>query len=73
MRNFLDCVASRGRPVADIEEGHLSTALCELGNISQKLGRSLTWDAEKEQVVGDEEANKLLRREYRKPWVYPEP
>jgi predicted dehydrogenase len=72
MKNFLECVASRERPVADIEEGHISTALCELGNLSQQLGRSLTWDAEKEQVVGDEEATKLLRREYRKPWVYPE-
>ena len=72
MRNFLDCVASREKPVADIEEGHLSTSLCELGNIAQKLGRSLIWDGDKEQVVGDEEANKLLRREYRKPWVYPE-
>jgi hypothetical protein len=71
MRNFLECVASRGRPVADIEEGHVSTALCELGTISQTLGRSLVWDAEKEQVVGDEEANKHLRRAYRKPWVYP--
>jgi predicted dehydrogenase len=71
MKNFLDCVASRERPVADIEEGFLSTALCQLGTISQTLGRSLTWDGEKEQVVGDEEANKLLRREYRKPWVYP--
>jgi predicted dehydrogenase len=72
MKDFLDCVATRGRSVADIEEGHISTALCELGNISQALGRSLTWDAEKDQVVGDEDANKLLRREYRKPWVYPE-
>lgn len=71
MRNFLDCVASRARPVADIEEGHISTSLCELGNISQSLGRTLTWDAEREQIVGDDEANKLLRREYRKPWIYP--
>lgn len=71
MKNFLECVASRAKPVADIEEGHVSTALCELGNISQTLGRSLTWDADREQVAGDEEANKLLRREYRKPWVYP--
>jgi predicted dehydrogenase len=71
MKNFLDCVASRERPVADIEEGHMSTALCELGNLSQKLGRSLTWDARKEQVVGDEEANKGLRRKYREPWEYP--
>ena len=71
MRNFLHCVASRARPVADIEEGQISTSLCQLGNISQALGRSLTWDADKEQVEGDEEANKRLQREYRKPWVYP--
>jgi predicted dehydrogenase len=71
MRNFLKCVASRGRPVADIEEGHISTSLCELGTISQKLGRSLTWDSDRERVVGDEEANKHLSRHYRKPWVYP--
>jgi hypothetical protein len=38
-----------------------------------KLGRSLTWDPAKHQVVGDDEANKLLRRPYRKPWVHPEP
>jgi predicted dehydrogenase len=71
MKNFLDCVASRARPVADIEEGHISTALCELGNIAQALGRSITWDADKEQVVGDDEANRHLRRKYREPWVYP--
>jgi predicted dehydrogenase len=71
MRNFLECVASRGRPVADIEEGQISTSLCQLGNISQALGRTLSWDGDKEQVLGDEEAKKLLRREYRQPWVYP--
>ena len=42
-------------------------------NLSAQLGRSLTWDAGKHQVTGDEEATKLLRREYRKPWVHPEP
>jgi len=72
MRDFLQAIASRGRPVADIEQGHISTASCILANLSQKLGRSLTWDADKQQVVGDEEANKLLRRPYRKPWVHPE-
>jgi len=72
MRDFLKAIASRGRPVADIEEGHISTASCILANLSMKLGRSLTWDAEKQQVVGDEEANKLLRRPYRKPWVHPQ-
>ncbi len=72
MKDFLQAIASRGKPVADIEEGHISTASCILANLSQKLGRSLTWDAEKQQVVGDEEANKLLRRPYREPWKHPE-
>jgi predicted dehydrogenase len=72
MHNFVECVRSRQRPIADIEEGHISTSLCLLGNISQQLGRSITWDAEAERCVGDEEANRLLRREYRRPWVYPE-
>jgi predicted dehydrogenase len=72
MLDFLRAIASRGRPVADIEEGHISTASCILANLSLKLGRSLAWDAEKHQVLGDDEANKQLRREYRKPWVHPE-
>jgi predicted dehydrogenase len=71
-RDFLKAIASRSKPVADIEQGHISTASCIMANLSMKLGRSLTWDAEKHQVVGDEEANKLLRRPYRKPWVHPE-
>jgi predicted dehydrogenase len=73
MRDFLAAIASRGKPVADIEEGHISTASCILANISQSIGRSLTWDAAKQQVVGDAEANKRLRRPYRAPWVHPEP
>jgi predicted dehydrogenase len=72
MRDFLRAIASRGRPVADIEQGHISTASCILANLSMKLGRSLAWDAEKQRVVGDDEANKLLSRPYRKPWVHPE-
>lgn len=72
-RNFLEAIASRNRPVADIEEGHISSASCILGNLSLQLGRTLTWDAEKGRVVGDDEANKLLRRPYRGPWVHPEP
>jgi hypothetical protein len=72
MQDLLKAIASRGKPVADIEQGHISTASCILANLSLKLGRSLTWDAERQQVVGDEEANKLLRRPYRSPWVHPE-
>jgi predicted dehydrogenase len=73
MQDFLRAIASRGRPVADIEQGHISTASCILANLSMDLGRSLTWDAEKGRVVGDEEANRRLRRPYRKPWVHPDP
>jgi predicted dehydrogenase len=73
MKDFLQAIASRGRPVADIEEGHISTASCILANISLGLGRTLVWDREKQLVVGDEEANGLLRRPYRRPWVHPEP
>lgn len=70
-RDFLKAIATRGKPVADIEQGHISTASCILANLSMKLGRSLKWDSEKQQVAGDEEANKLLRRPYRQPWVHP--
>jgi predicted dehydrogenase len=72
-RDFLAAIASRSKPVADIEQGHISSASCILANLSMQLGRSLTWDAQKHQVVGDDEANRLLRRPYRKPWVHPEP
>jgi predicted dehydrogenase len=67
-RNFLDCVKSRQRPNADIEEGHRSAVMCHLGNISSRLGRSIKWDAAKEQVIGDVEANQMLSRPYRAPW-----
>jgi hypothetical protein len=67
MRNLLECRQTRSRPAADIEEGHISTAACILANISMKLGRSLEWDQAKGIVVGDEEANRLLRRPYRAP------
>jgi predicted dehydrogenase len=73
MLNFLEAIASRGKPVADIEEGHISSASCILANLALRLGRTLTWDADKHEVVGDGEANKLLRRPYRRPWVHPEP
>ena len=67
-RSFLDCVKSRQKPTADVEEGHRSAVMCHLGNISTRLGRSLKWDAGKEQVIGDAEANGMLSRPYRGPW-----
>jgi predicted dehydrogenase len=72
-QDFLEAIRKRSRPVADIEEGHISTASCILANLSQQLGRTLTWDAAKGRVTGDDEANRLLRRTYRKPWLHPEP
>jgi predicted dehydrogenase len=69
--DFLKARETRSKPVADIEQGYTSSASCILANISQTLGRSLTWDPEKHQVVGDDEANKLLKRPYRAPWVHP--
>ena len=71
MLDFLKAVDARSKPVADIQEGHISTASCLLANLAMGLGRTLTWDAEKGRVVGDDEANRLLRRPYRTPWVHP--
>ena len=63
---------SRGTPVADIEQGYMSATACILANHSMRLGRSLQWDHAKGMVVGDAEANQLLRRPYRGPWKHPE-
>jgi predicted dehydrogenase len=71
MQNFLAAIDSRSKPVADIEQGHISTASCILANNAMKLGRTLAWDPKKNQVVNDAEANKLLARSYRGPWVHP--
>ena len=72
--NFIECVRSRKPDAlhAPIEEGHYSTAICHLGNISYRLGRSLTFDGKTERFVGDAEADKLLTRAYRAPYTLPE-
>ncbi len=73
LENFFECIRTRKRPNADIEEGHISTALCHLGNISYRVGgRKLYFDAETETFRGDKEANQLVKRTYRKPWVIPD-
>jgi len=69
--DFLKHVNEGGRSVCDIEIGHRSTNMSLLGMLSLKLGRSIQWDGDRQVVVGDEEANKLLSREYRSPWTYP--
>jgi len=68
MLDFLAAIERRSRPVADIEQGHISTASCILANLSMKLGRSVSYDPVKHKVVGDSEATRLLQRAYRAPW-----
>jgi predicted dehydrogenase len=69
--NFLECARSGAEPNASAEVGHLSSSLAHLGNIATRLGRSLDFDGEKEQIIGDDEANSLLKREYRDHWGTP--
>ncbi len=68
VRNFLDCIKSRQRPTADVEDGHFVSVACHLANISFRLGRKLRWDPEKEEIIGDREASAMLVKPYRKPW-----
>jgi predicted dehydrogenase len=71
-RNFIDCVISRKEPIAPVEVAHRSITICHLGNIAMRLNRdSLKWDPDKEHIVGDPEAAKLLSRPYRSPWKLP--
>lgn len=70
--DFLDAIKTGRRPACDIEYGHLATNMSLLAMISFKLKRSIVWDGEKEEIVGDPEANRLLSRPYRAPWKYPE-
>ncbi len=72
-QDFVDCMRTRTRPVADLETvGHPSSLLCHLGNAAWRAGRTLHFDAEEYTFVGDEDASQYLTRpEYRKPWVLP--
>ena len=71
MKDFLAAIANRGRPIADIEQGHISTSSCILANVSMQLGRPLVYDPARRVVVGDAEATQLLQRPYRAPWQHP--
>lgn len=68
LKNFIDCVRSREKPVADIEIGHRSTTVPHLGNIAIRTGHKLRWDVIKEEIIEDPGASALLFREARKPW-----
>ncbi len=66
--NFLECVRSRREPISDLEGAHRVVTACHLANISLRLGRKLRWDARRETIIGDPEAEAMLERPYRAPW-----
>jgi hypothetical protein len=68
-RNFIDCIKSRKDPAAKVEIGHRSATVCHLGNIAVRMNaKSLKWDPENEEFVGNDEANAYLHRAMRGPW-----
>ena len=73
MINFLEAIEEKIRPIADIEEGHISAACCILANMAMKTGRTLSYNPKTQEVVGDAEATGLLKRSYRPGWTHPDP
>jgi predicted dehydrogenase len=73
MLDFLAAIEKGSRPIADIEEGHISTASCILANLSMQIGRPIVYDPKKREIMNDPQANALLKRPYRQPWVHPDP
>jgi len=71
--DFLEAIDSGRAPAAGIERAHRSSVLPLLGMLALKHGRSIQWDGDREEIVGDPEASRLLRRPYRAPWTYPSP
>ncbi len=73
LKNFIECIRTRQNPAADVEEGHASALLCHMANISYRVGnRKLEFDPQSQTFIDDEEANKYLKRDYRRPWVVPD-
>jgi len=71
--NFIQCIRTREKPNADVEQGHYSALLCHMANISYRVGnRKLALDPKTETFVDAPDANKFLKRTYREPWVVPE-
>ena len=67
-RNFLDCARTHAQPITPIDVGHHSIIPSHLGNIAMRIGRKIRWDPDREQVLGDPEANRMLWRPKREPW-----
>jgi hypothetical protein len=68
VKNFLECVKSRQRPISDVEIGHRSTTTAHLGNVALRAGHRIEWDAAAERVTNVADANQFLTRTYRAPW-----
>ena len=68
VRNFIDCVKTRKPPASDLDSGHDTATTCHLVNIAMRVGRVVSWDAERQEIVGDPEAARLLTKHYRAPW-----
>jgi hypothetical protein len=71
VRDFLACVKSRRQPVLNLDIGHRVSTVAHLGNIAYRTGRKVVWDSASERIVGDPQAAKLARTEYREPWSLP--
>ncbi len=71
MQNWLECMRTRSKPLADVEVGHRSVSLSHLLNITRQLNRKLKWDPAAERFEGDEQANSMLRRTRRKGYELP--
>ncbi len=71
MKNLLQCIDDRDTPVADIEQGHISSASCIMANNALSLGRTFNFDPQTHTIPGDDEATALLSREYRVPYKHP--
>jgi hypothetical protein len=71
--NFIDCIRSRKLPNGDIEQGHNSDTVAQMANVSYRVGKKLLYfDGKTERFTNSDEANKLLKPNYRKPYVVPE-
>ena len=73
MLDFLNAIEKNSKPIADIEDAHISTACCILANISLQIGRPVLYDPKNRQIINDTEATTLLQRKYRQPWIHPHP
>jgi predicted dehydrogenase len=71
MADFVAAIEQNRRPVADVEQGYISTSTAILANMAMDLRRPLNWDPVAQRVIGDEEANARLSRAYRAPWIHP--